>query len=305
MALPNLLDIAKRSGNDQAVALLDETATAHPELIDIPARTIKGTNYKTLIRTGLPTVGFRNANEGVAVSKGTYEQRLVETYNLNPRWECDKAVADKSEDGPQAYIADEASAVMEASMQTLATQFYYGRDNGGDAKGHPGLIDAYDSTDMSVDAGGTTATTGSSVWAVVPGPRGVQWVWGENGSFNLDDPRIETLRDSNSLAFTGYVQEMLAYPGLQVRSARAVARLRDLTADSGKTLTDALLASLLSKFPTGWSPAAFYMSRRSLYQLQASRTATNATGAPAPIPTEAFNIPIKVTDAILNTEALS
>jgi hypothetical protein len=46
------------------------------------------------------------------------------------------------------------------------------------------------------------------------------------------------------------------------------------------------------------------MNRRSLRQLQQSRTATNSTGAPAPFPTEAFGVPIVVTDALLSTEAL-
>ena len=46
------------------------------------------------------------------------------------------------------------------------------------------------------------------------------------------------------------------------------------------------------------------MNRRSLRQLQNSRTATNPTGAPAPIPDSAFGVPIIVTDAIVSTEAL-
>jgi hypothetical protein len=45
------------------------------------------------------------------------------------------------------------------------------------------------------------------------------------------------------------------------------------------------------------------MSRTSLFELQASRTATNPTGAPAPFPTEAFGVPIIVTDSIPEDEA--
>jgi len=41
-----------------------------------------------------------------------------------------------------------------------------------------------------------------------------------------------------------------------------------------------------------------------LKQLRDSRTATNVTGAPAPRPTEVEGIPIIVTDAIVNTEAV-
>ena len=303
MTMPTLLDIAKANGSDGVVGLIDEATKAHPELTLAPARTIKGLNYKTLVRTANPTVGFRNANEGTAATKGTYENRLVETYILNPRWECDKAVADRYEDGPEAYIALEASAILEAAMQTLATQFYYG--TGADAKGFPGLVAAYDATNMVVDAGGTTAATGSSVWALRFGPKHVTWVYGNGGSLELSDVAEQRILDGNDNPFTAYVQELLAYPGLQVASLYSIGRIKKLTADSGKGLTDDLVAELLSKFPVGVRPDVLLMSRRSLRQLQDSRTATNATGAPAPFPTEAFGVPIAPTDAVTDTEALT
>ena len=78
----------------------------------------------------------------------------------------------------------------------------------------------------------------------------------------------------------------------------------ELTADTGKGLTDLLIADLLSRFPASRPPTELVMNRRSLMQLQKSRTATNATGAPAPIPTESFGVPIIVTDQISSTEAL-
>jgi len=303
MTMPTLLDIAKANGSDGVVGLIDEATKAHPELTLAPARTIKGLNYKTLVRTANPTVGFRNANEGTAATKGTYENRLFETYILNPRWECDKAVADRYEDGPEAYIALEASAILEAAMQTLATQFYYG--TGADAKGFPGLVAAYDATNMVVDAGGTTAGTGSSVWALRFGPKHVTWVYGNNGSLELSDVAEQRILDGSGNPFTAYVQELLAYPGLQVASRYSIGRIKKLTADSGKGLTDDLVAELLSKFPVGVRPDVLLMSRRSLRQLQDSRTATNATGAPAPFPTEAFGVPIAPTDAVTDTEALT
>ncbi len=319
MTLPTLLDIAKRNGSDSVVGLIEEVIPAFPEIsgmhaipgkgmVSIPSvgasRTIKGRMYKTLVRTALPTVGFRDANQGVAASKSTYENRMVETFILNPRWECDVAIADQSEDGPQAFIADEAVAMTRASFIALAKQFYYGRNTGGDAKGHPGLIDSVDSS-MVVDAEGTTAGTGSSVWAVKYGPQFVQWVYGEEGSLDMTDPRIESIEDDNGNRFSAYIQELLAYPGLQVASKHAIARIKDLTADSGKSLDDDKLANLVQKFPAGIVPDVLFMSRRSLSQLRNSRTATNVTGAPAPYPTDWEGIPIAVTDSILDTETLT
>ncbi len=317
MALPTLLDIAKHNGSDDVVGLVEEAIRAVPEIsgsviyrgksLVIPnlgaARTIKGRQYKTLIRTALPTVAFRNANEGSASTKSTYENKLVETFILNPRWECDKAVADSHEDGAESFIALEGIGMTAAAMMALGKQFYYGRGTA-DAKGHPGLIDSVDSG-MVVDATGSTANTGSSVWAVKFGPQAVQWVYGEKGSLEMSPVREESIADSNGNRFTAYIQELLAYAGVQVLDRYSAARIKNLTAQAGKKLTDALLAELLALFPVGKMPDAFLLSRRSLEQLRASRTATNATGAEAPTPTEFEGVPLVPTDSILNTEAIS
>jgi hypothetical protein len=319
MALLTLLDVAKRNGSDMLVGLLDETTKSHPEVtgktaiagreVTIPnvaaSRTIKGTHYKTLVRITLPTVGFRNANEGTTETKSTYENRLVETFILNPRWGADKAVADRSEDGAEAMIADEADAHTSAAWDTVGKQFYYGPDSGGDTKGFPGLIDVYDSTNNVVDAGGTTGATGSSVWLVKWGPKFVQWCVGANGDFELSDVELRDKLDANNKPYTAYHQELLGYPGLQVGTLTSLVRIKKLTEDNGKGLTDALIAKALEKFPVGVVPDVMFMTRRSHRQLRDSRTATNPTGAPAPFPEESYGIPIAPTDSILNTEALT
>jgi hypothetical protein len=317
MPLPTLLDVAKRNASDPAVGLIDEASRMVPEitgqtmirgqLITVAnvgaARTIRGTQYKTRVRTSLPSAGFRDANEGVDSSGSVFENRLVECFILNPRWECDVAVANSNEDGAEAYIAEEALAVTNAAMMALGKQFYYGRGTGGHVKGHPGLIDAVDSS-MVVDATGSTASTGSSVWGVSFGLQKVQWVLGMEGSLSITDPRIESIT-VNSLRFSAYVQEMLAHVGVQVGNKFSIGRIKNLTAQGGKGLTDALLGSLVSKYPVGYSPDVLFCSRRSLEQLRAARTATNATGTEAPTPTDYQGIPLVPTDSILDTEAIA
>lgn len=314
MPLPTLLDIVKANGNDAMVGLVDETIKAHPEISLVPARTIKGTMYKTLVRTALGNTSgsFRSANAGTSAIKHTYENRTVETFILTPRFEADKAVADRYEDGPQVYIAQENQGTLEGEMQALARQFYYGAGTGGNVLGHPGLIQSYDTANMVVDAGGTTASTGSSCWLIKYGPKAVQWVWGANGAFAMSPLRVESIIDPNDSTkkFSGYVSDMSAYPGLQVGSLQSVCRIKKLTADAGKGMTDALINTALSKFPVGMIPDVILMTRRSLAQLQSSRTATTPTGQPAPFPTSIVgiggaNIPISVTDAILDTESLT
>jgi hypothetical protein len=304
-----LLDVAVMNGSDMVTGLVEETIKAVPELVVGNSRTIKGINYKTLVRTALPTVGFRAANQGSPLSTGTYENRLFETYLFNPYWVCDKAVAMAAEEGPAQFIAWEAQGIMESSFQWLGKQFYYGNDStvgyGNDTKGFPGLLQAYDSSNMVVDAGGTTDNAAASVWLVRFGPRDITWVWGENGQLSLSPLREQSFLDGSSNPYTAYVQEILARPGLQFTRKYAACRIKKLTTDSGKGLTDALISQALAKFPVGLPPDFIFMSRRSLQQLQASRTATNPTGAPAPIPDSSFGVPIMVTDSILETEKLA
>ncbi len=314
MSYPTLLDIAIRNGSDAITGLIDETTKVHPELRMGAARTIKGTNYKTRVRTSLgnSSGSFRDANEGVVPHKHTYVNRLVETYILNPRWQCDKAVADKSEDGALAMIAEEAEGTLEGEFQALSKQFYYGTKTNGNAKGFPGLIEMYDATNMVVDATGTTEDTCSSVWLVRFDLKSVRWVWGNNGEISASDIRVESVAQGTTPEsyLDMYVQTMIGYPGLQVGTLYDVCRIKKLTADSGKGLTDDLIATALAKFKPGRGPNACFMTLRSLAQLQASRTATNPTGAPAPFPTsikgiDGTDIPISVTEGIVNIEKLA
>jgi len=304
-----LLDIAQLNGNDAVTGLIEEALTVAPEAERIPARTIRGTSYYTGIRTALPTTPFRNSNEGTAAVKSTFTKRLVETFILDPNITVDKAIADAYEDGADAFRAIEAMGVTKAVLKKLGTQIWYGSgaSNGGDTKGFPGCIDGYDSTNMVVDAGGTTASTGSSVWGVKYGPQNVQLVFGNGGSMELTDWNTQQVYDGSSNPYTGYVASLTLYPGLQLGNQYSIGRIKKLTADSGKTLTDALIAQLLEAFMAnlGELPDALFMSPRSVRQLQSSRTATTMKGTPPPFPEEAFGVPIVVTNQILNTESLT
>lgn len=299
---PTLLDIAVLNGCDATTGLIEEVVVRHPELEFGAARTIKGLNFPTSVRTSLPTVGFRAANSGTPASKSTYERRLIETYMFNPRWQCDKMVADSYEDGAPAFISIEAAGQMEASAILLCKQFYYGVAN--DALGFPGL-QAFVDASLVVDATGTAVGGGSSLYAVKFGPQYAQWLWGNGGKLPLSPVTEVQLLDAQGNPYTGYMQEISGRPGLQLGSRYTCGRIKNLTTDVGKGLTDALIGTLLSKFPVGYGPDAMFCSRRSLEQLRKSRTATNATGAEAPIPTEVLGVPLYPTDSIVDTETIA
>ena len=182
----------------------------------------------------------------------------------------------------------------------------------GDAAGFAGFRDAATvdavADSMVVNATGTTVDTASSVWGVRLAVDGVCGVFkGDGDPFVLGDRTVVQRvvnPGTDNKTFPAYYTPGTAWLGLQVGSAYDIGRIANVTADSGKTLTDDLIAQLLEKFPVGYGPTHLLMSRRSLRQLQNSRTATNPTGAPAPFPQEAFGVPLIVTDAISNTEEL-
>lgn len=314
MAAVNLLDIAKLNGSDAVVGLIEENLTFAPEVQIIPARTIRGTSYKVSTRTTLPGVAFRNANEGSTPAKSEFANKTIECYILGGAIRADKAVADAYEDGAAAWQAIEASGVMKSALIELGSQVIYGRTV--DAKGFPGFQEIHTelATDLVVDAGGTTAATGSSVYGINTSIDGVQMILGSGTSFTLGEWTTQQVADGSNNLYEAYCATLMAWVGLQVGSKYAVGRLKDATEDSGKGVTDAKLADLLRKYPTGYKPNYWLMSRRSAYQLQSSRSATTvqtgnrtSTGAElwAPMPTESNGIPIVVTDSILDTETLS
>lgn len=305
------LDIAKSNGADRSVGLIEENLNAAPEFELFPARPIAGVSFKTLVRTAYPTTGFRAVNEGVEPTKSTYVNKQFECFYYDGQMEVDNAIAQMDDQGPAHALAMEEDGHSRAFMLTTGKQFYYGTGTGGDAKGFPGAVQLVDST-MVVDATGTTADTGSSVYAVVVAPKFFELIFGQNSILQMGEWRKQTITRS-SKELTAYKNSMEGWVGSAFYSKYAVARIKKLTADSGKGLTDTLLAQLLAKFPVGVKPTHLFMSRRSRQQLQTSRSVTlqgQGTNRPdqaviAPLPTSYDGVPIIATDSILDTEALT
>ncbi|TXH52745.1 MAG: hypothetical protein E6Q97_15110 [Desulfurellales bacterium] len=308
-----LLDIAKLNGSDAVVGLIEEVVTSAPEVNVLPARTIRGTSYKTVSRTGYPAVGFRQANGAATAGQSTFVNRLVECFVLSALCTVDKAVAQAYEDGVAAWQAMEATGVARQVLIEIGQQIWYGTNTtfGGNSNGFPGFLQTYDSTNMVVDAGGTTDNVSTSVWLVSAGNQDVQLLLGNNTTLQLSDWREETPSNVPS-----YVADLTGWVGLQVVNPNSVCRIKKVTTDSGKTLSDSLIAQAIAKFPVGKQPTHIFMNRRSRMQLHTARTVT-LFGGPgpskpagsveviAPMPTEAFGIPIIVTDNIVSTETLA
>jgi len=256
--------------------------------------------------TGAPAVGFRSENDG---RENDHSEDTVVTVNLKIAdfsFSVDTASAEgDSQSTPEQVIAREGARHLQGILFKAEQQTIYGTGADGDANGFSGFmnstyLDALADT-MVIDAGGTTADTASSLYAIRLGVDDVAMV--TQPQIELGETTIQRVAGATGF-YPAYWTPASVWLGLQMGGAYSVGRIANLTADAGKGLTDDLIADLLSQFPAGMGPSLLVCSRRSLKQLQQSRTATNQTGAPAPFPSDSFNVPLITTDAIIDTEPL-
>lgn len=308
LGLLNLLDATKSHGNDMAIGLIEDVVTSVPEFDRFMTRVVAARTFKTLTRTGLPTVGFRQYNQGTDPTKSTFTQKDHSMQLISARVEADAVLAQEWEGGESAYFALEAAGVMKAALIKLGAQTWYGRLTGGDAAGFPGLKEftAFGSSVRVLNATGTTVGGASSAYFVKFGMQAVHHIFGNSTTLALGDRRIGDATDSNGKKFTAIIRDLNAHVGLFIGSQYSVGRIANLTTENGKGLTDTLVAEALSKFPVGWAPDAIFCSRQQRYQLQKSRQNTNQNVGVVmgPIPTESMGIPLIATDSIGDTDAI-
>jgi hypothetical protein len=315
-----LLDVAKIKGSDMVTGLIEENLLVAPEAKVLPARTITGTNFKTLIRKNFPKPAFRATNEGTDPVASSYENKNVECYYLDGQLEMDVATATATDQGEGFALALEADGVMQGALQKIGTQVWYGTNTtfGGDAKGFPGAVSIVDSS-LVYDAGGTTDSVCASVYGLKLGEKWATLVFGNGNVFQMGQ-WVKQFVTRNSKEYQAWKNALQGWIGVQWVNKYAVGRIKKLTTDSGKGLTDAVVANWLAKFPVGVRPDVLFASRRSLMQLQLSRSVTIFADAAArqsgqqgrstmtiaaPQPTESNGIPIVPTDSLLETETLA
>lgn len=320
MPLHTMLEVAALQKNDVAVGLIEENLRYAPELMVFPSRVIPGTNYEAVIASGDPTVGFTAANDGPALTKTTLRKEMVTCGIFRGAVEIDLAVEKASQgSGLPSLESLESSRIAQAAMRYIGRQIFYGTAY--DSKGFVGLkaftpkTATAGTSEIVVDATGT-GTAATSIYAVKFGIQDIHLVFGANQTLELSEFRDQQLTNSTTGGkFAGRVAELTAYIGMQRININSVGRILNVTADAGKTASDSLLSQLLEKFPVGFTPDAFFMSRRSHGQLSRSRSVTifstlginpgpNSRTSPviATSVPDYNGIPIVVTDSILNTD---
>lgn len=276
-----------------------------------------GTLHKYNIETGAPTVGFRAVNDGADYTAGSSTQTSVTLKYIDAKVIEDRAECRAYKGGEEAWMDHRTMRQLRQALYVFEKQVWYGTVHG-DSGGFSGLANDANyngaSDALVVNAGGTTATTGSSVWLLCSTPDDAAFALvgagdpavngGNNINFTISPTFQSVVLGANSKSMVANVRDAGAHLGIQVGSKYACVRIANLTADSGKGLTDALLEDAMALFPSNMQPTVIAMSRRSRKQLRKSRTTYSPTGSPAPNPIEFDGVPIFVTDSIIDTETL-
>ncbi|MEO0966544.1 MAG: major capsid protein [Planctomycetota bacterium] len=302
-ALADLLTINDTSFADLDVTDLEQFAPLMQALPYTPAT--HGTVHKYTKETGAPVVGFRAANAGRDFDHSEDTAVTATLQILDFSFQVDKAVADAyKRGGAKGWIGREAARHLRAAFFKYENQLINGTitGSGGDTAGFAGFANVLDDSDdaMVVNAGGSSNV--SSVYMIRAGLDDVVGVLGNDGAFDLGDSTVINALDGSSMNYPAYYTPGTGYTGLQVGAAKSIGRICNLTTANGEGLTDDRLFELYELFPAGRGPTHIVLNKRQHEQLRKSRTATNATGAPAPMFTEWEGIPLVVTDAITNTE---
>lgn len=269
-----------------------------------------GTTHKYITHTADPVTGFRAENAGREFDHSVDVAVTATLKILDWSWASDKAVADAWKRGREAFLTRESMRHVKSAVSKMEKQLFYGTSALGDSTGFAGLANLAqldDSDDsMVVNAAGTTADTASSVYLLNLGESsGIAGVYkGDGPAFDMGETIVQDFLDGDGKHYPAYYTPACTWFGMQIGGAYSVSRIANLTADAGKGLTDDLIYAAIEKHPVGHEPDVIVMNRRSREQLRSSRTATNATGTPAPLPEEVAGIPILLTDTLLNTEAL-
>lgn len=254
-----------------------------------------GTVHKYFKTTGAPVVGFRDYNDGREHDSTIRTAVTLDLKIFDCSFTVDAAIARSYKGGAEALIRMEAIEALRAGFFKLEQQIL----NGTEAAGFDGLADIYNTAAECVNSGGSTAL--SSVYLIRSGINDVSIVAGNSGQLTIGESVLQRVPGATG-HYMAFVTEIMSLYGLQVGSQEKSA-VRICNIDNGANkLDDDLLYEALAEFESGSPPTHIVMNRRSAQQLRQSRTATNATGAPAPIPVELEGIPIVITDAIGNAE---
>lgn len=325
---PTLLDVANMPGNENVKDIIDLMAQFNPILQDAPALECnKGAYHETTVRTGLPEPVWGRLYKGIPTSKGTRQQIKDTTGFLESASEVDTRLVDDVEGALQkaSIRFEEAQGHLEAMSQEAARALFY-HDTNVDPDKPMGFAPRFSSLGAEnggqIINGGGTGTDNTSIWMVTWDRKANHLIYPKTGRAGIerkDRGAVPTL-DANNDRYFVYREEFKWHMGLSVRDWRYVCRganidVSDLEVDAsaGANLLDVMTEMYYKHYGrrVNMGNTFFYANTNVVKFLDyQSRNAVSnlfltwdRAGANAKEVLNFRGIPIRETDALLNTEA--
>lgn len=329
--LVTLADVAK--SKDKQIGKVAEVLIQHNAMAaDMPYMEMnEGTIHKEDIRSALPAVYYRKANQPTPAGKSTIEERTFTAAHFESKSQLDKAVAERGGKDRVAYNRwNQAQGHIQAQANELAELMIYGSPESSNLK-TAGFFDIYstlatteETSKQIVDAGGT-GSDNTSILLVLWGERSIFGIYpkGTNAGLTRTDhskggkliqiPGLD--ENGNAGNFWGYEEEFMTDHGLVVKDYRQAARIANidisnLVAGSGADLIDLMISANYKIDDLSNGMGVWYVNRT--IEAALHKQALTKVGAGAGLTFENYQgqkvltflgFPIRRMDAILNSEA--
>jgi len=242
--LVTLADVAK--SKDKRIGKVAEVLIQHNAACkDIPYMEMnQGTIHVEDIRSALPEVYYRKANQPIPASKTTTEERTFTSAHFESKSQIDRAVASRGGQDRIAYNRwNQAQGHLQAHAIELAELLVYGSPTDSNQK-TAGLFDILSTLSASeptskqiVDAGGTGSDNCSifkvhwgelSVFGIYPKgtTAGISRIDHSVGNKLVKIPGVD--KNGNPGDFWGYEEEFMTDHGLVVKDYRQTARIANI-----------------------------------------------------------------------------
>lgn len=242
--LVTLADVAK-SKNKQIGKVAEVLMKENQMMMDIPYVTMnEGTIHKEDIRSGLPSVYYRKANQPIPASKSTVEERSFTAAHFESKSQMDAKVAARGGKDRVSYNRwNQAVGHIQAMAQEHASLALYGSPDS-DHRKVAGFMDIYSTVSAAeetskqiLDAGGT-GSDNTSILLVLWGEQSIFGIYPEGESAGLrridrspGDQLVQiqgTDELGNAGTFWGYEEQFEIDHGLVVKDYRQAGRIANI-----------------------------------------------------------------------------
>lgn len=320
----DLIDVYKlMDGHGNFVPVIEILMELTPMLDDaLAVECNKGTTHLHTVRSGLPSVTWGKLYQGIPNSKSKKTQVEDTTGFVEGLSTVDKRLLILSTNEGAVRLS-EAQSYLEAMSQEVATKLIYG-NSASDPEEFMGLAPRFDDLaapngNQIIDAGGT-GSDNTSIWFVTWGDNQCQLLYpkGTMAGVQREDKGEQRVTDGGGDAYYAMEELFTWHIGLAVKDWRYVSRIANIDVSLMQAGSVALYTFMrkayykLQNRRVAGGKIAIYCNRDVLESLDA--LATNAGASDnfvrlKPMEIEGKEvmtyrgIPIRETDAIINTEA--